>query len=115
MKAEKPAEGIMKTNDWGDSKTYRVACDCGSAEHTHDVWVEADDSGITTTVHTQVKSKYWSLNRWQKIWTLLTRGYVEYEASIIMSRQQAMNYAKCLEHAIIDVEHFRQQRKKKDA
>ncbi len=113
MKAEKPAEGIMRTNDWGDSKAYQIACDCGCNDHTHDVWVEADDTGVTVTTYTTVKSKFWSMNRWQKIWTLLTRGYVEYEASIIMSRQQALNYAKTLESAIIDVETFRKQRQEK--
>jgi hypothetical protein len=115
MQAQTPAEGIMKTNDWGDSKVYRVVCECGSAEHNHDVWVEADDTSVTATVYTQVKSKFWSMNRWQKIWTLLTRGYVEYEASIIMSKQQALNYAKCLESAIIDVETFRNNRKQNNA
>jgi hypothetical protein len=32
-----------------------------------------------------------------------------------MSEQQALNYAKTLESAIIDVETFRNQRKRKDA
>ena len=115
MEVERPAEGIMRTNDWGNSKAYRVACDCGSNEHTHDVWVEADDANITVTTFTTVKSKWWSMNRWQKIWTLLIRGYVEYEASLIMSKQQALNYAKTLEHAILDVETFRNERKKNNA
>jgi len=115
LKPEQPAEGIMRISDWGYSKVYRIACDCGSNEHNHDVWVEADDVNITVSTFTTVKSKWWSMNRWQKIWTLLTQGYVEYEASIIMSRQQALNYAKTLEHAIIDVETFRNERKKKDA
>lgn len=113
MKAQVPAEGIMKTGDWGDSKSYRIACDCGQPEHRHDIWVEADDTGVAVTVYTQVKSKWWSLNRWQKIWTLLTRGYVEYEADLIMSKQEALNYAKTLESAIIDVETFRKQRQEK--
>jgi len=107
---EQPAQGIMQTNDWGDTKVYRIACDCGSNEHNHDVWVEADKSNITITTFTTVKSKWWSWNRWQKIWTLLIQGYVEYEASIIMSKQQALNYAKTLESAILDVDRFRQKR-----
>ena len=110
MQAQQPALGIMQTNDWGDTKVYRIACDCGSNEHTHDLWVEADESNVTITAFTTVKSKWWQLNRWQQIWTLLTRGYVEYEASLIMSQQQALNYAKTLEHAIIDVERFKQKR-----
>lgn len=115
MKAEQPAEGILKSHDWGDSKVYRVACDCGQPEHVHDVWVEADDTGVTTTVYAKVKSQWWKKNRWQTIWTLLTRGYVEYEADVVMSKQQALNYARTLEHAILDVETFRKQRKKKNA
>ena len=110
MKPERPALGIMRTNDWGDTKVYRVACDCGSNEHSHDLWVEADETNVTVTVFTTVKSKWWSRNRWQKVWTLLTKGYVEYEASLIMSQQQVLNYAKTLESAILDVERFRQKR-----
>lgn len=115
MEAQIPAEGIMKTGDWGNSKVYRIACDCGCNDHVHDVWVEADEGFVTVTTYTTVKSKWWSKNRWQKIWTLITRGYVEYEASIIMSEQQALNYARTLESAIMDVETFRKQRKKPDA
>lgn len=110
MKPEQPALGIMRTNDWGDTKVYRIACDCGSNEHNHDLWVEADDSNVTVTAFTTVKSKWWQLNRWQQIWTLLTKGYVEYEASLIMNQQQALNYAKTLESAILDVEQFRKQK-----
>ena len=115
MQAQTPAEGIMRTGDWGDSKAYRVACNCGSNEHTHDVWVESDEGFVTVTTYTTVKSRWWSQNRFKTIWTLLTRGYVEHEAAIIMSEQQALNYAKTLEQAIIDVETFRNDRKPTDA
>jgi len=108
MQTQIPAEGIMKTGDWGDSKAYRIACDCGVGSHSHDLWVEAEETGISVSIYTQVKSKWWELNRWQKIWILLTRGYVEYEAHIKFDRQTAKNYAKTLESAIIDVQRFRE-------
>jgi len=41
------------------------------------------------------------------MWCLLTRGYVEYEASIIMSEQAALNYAHTLISAVNDVKEFR--------
>jgi hypothetical protein len=41
------------------------------------------------------------------MWCLLTRGYVEYEASIIMTEQQALNYATTLLSAVDDVKEFR--------
>jgi len=107
MKAETPAMGIMKTNDWGEAKAYKIECSCGDSDHSHNVWVEADELGVTVTTHTMIKSKRWSMNRFQTIWKLLTEGYVEYEGSVIMTRQQALNYAETLKSAIADVETFR--------
>ena len=107
MKAQTPADGIMKTNDWGEAKSYKIQCLCGDSDHAHNVWVEADELGVTVTTHTMIKSKWWSMNRFQTIWELLTKGYVEYEGSVIMTRQQALNYAETLKSAIADVETFR--------
>lgn len=115
MEVEQPAEGILKTNDWGNAKAYHVVCDCGSNDHTHDLWVEADDHDITVTIYATVKSPWWAWNRWKQIWKLMTQGYLQHETVLSMSRQTALNYAKTLEHAIIDVETFRTQRKKNNA
>ncbi len=114
MKAQKPAEGILKKNDWGDAKLYEIACECGDSDHNHSVWIEADDCRITTTIYTTVKSNFWSKNRFQLIWDLLTKGFVKYESSIIMTEQQALNYSETLKSAILDVEKFRKQRSKPD-
>jgi hypothetical protein len=101
MKAQTPAEGILKRSEWPDAKIYQVVCNCGSADHDHNVWIETDDTReVTVTTYTQQKSKWWERNRWSTIWRLLTRGYVEYEASIIMTQQQALNYAETLKTAV---------------
>jgi len=107
LESQMPAEGILKRNDWGDAITYQVVCECQDANHDHNVWVEADDHRVTVTTYTTQKSKWWSLNRWQTIWILLTKGYVEYEASIIMTEQQTLNYAETLKKAIQDVKQFK--------
>ena len=107
MKTQKPAEGILLRKDWGDSKYYIVTCECCSDDHAHNVWVEADETGITVNTYTTQKTNFWSKTRWHHIWKLLTAGYVEYEASIIMSKQQALNYASVLQSSIKDVEEFR--------
>jgi hypothetical protein len=110
LKLQAPAEGILKRNDWGNSKLYQVVCECGVDAHDHTVWVEVDDTEcVNVTVYTTVTSKWWKLNRWQQIWTLLTKGYVEYEATIIMSEQQALNYAEVLKSAVKDVQEFKRQ------
>jgi len=107
MKAQIPANGILKRSSWGDAMSYQIVCECHQPDHDHNVWIEADETGVTVTTYTTQKSKWWSLNRWQTIWILLTKGYVEYEANIIMNRQQALNYSETLKTAIKDVEKFR--------
>jgi hypothetical protein len=113
MTPQTPAEGILLHKEYGDAKHYTVPCECCSTDCVHNVWVEADDTGVAVTTYTQQKTKWWELNRWQIIWRLLTKGYVEYEASIIMTRQQAINYAAVLTSAVADVETFRCQRQAK--
>jgi hypothetical protein len=73
--------------------------------------IEADDVGVTVTTYTTQKTNFWSMNRFQLIWSLLTKGYVEYEASLCMSKQQALNYASVLQSAVADVEQFQAVRK----
>jgi hypothetical protein len=107
LKAETPAEGILKTNEWGDSKVYRVSCECGASDHDHHLWVEADEQNISVTIYTNLKSNWWSKTRWHAIWTLLTKGYVETEATILMREQQALNYAETLKSAVKNVKAFR--------
>jgi hypothetical protein len=110
-----PAEGILIQRDYGNAKIYTVTCECGHSEHKHSVWVEADDLGVTVTTYTQQKTKWWKLNRWQKIWQLLTNGYIEFEADLIMTEQQALNYSETLKSAIKDVKLFKAERKEKSA
>jgi len=107
MNAQIPAEGIYKHKEWGDSVMYGVPCECTDPNHQHNVWIEADETGVTVTTYTQQKTKWWEFNRFKIIWTLLTKGYVEYEASLIMSEQQALNYSETLKKAVANVRQFK--------
>jgi hypothetical protein len=107
MNYQMPAEGILKHNDWGDSKVYRVTCECGSSECDHNVWVEAEDTGVTVTIYTTTRSNFWTQTRWHHIWTLLTKGYIDTQATVCLKAQGALNYAETLKLAIDDVEDFR--------
>ena len=108
------AEGILIRKDYGDAKIYNIVCECGDCDHSHDVWVEAEDHGVTVTIYTQQKTKWWQENRWKTMWTLLTKGYVERESVLIMSEQQALNYANVLQSATVDVKEFREKRNVKN-
>ena len=115
MTPQTVAEGVLLRKDYGDAKIYNIVCECGDCDHSHDVWVEAEDHGVTVTIYTQQKTKWWQSNRWKIMWTLLTKGYVERESVLIMSEQQALNYANVLQSAVKDVKEFKQKRKEKSA
>lgn len=143
MKAEQPAEGILKTGDWGHSMMYKVVCDCHNPDHDIDLEIEADDFGVNITTYVTVKTDYWSepvkvnntiendwlqeaewavkgfvnglIRRLKLTWTLWTRGYVRAESTITMQEQTALNYAETIKKSIKDVQKFRQERfSKKD-
>ena len=139
MKAQEPAEGILKRNDFGDTKYYQVVCGCGQEYHDHNVEVEASETGINVNLYISVKTDYWSelvekrydidspylqeldwffkdlingfWTRLKVTWQLWTTGAVRVETTIAMTEQQALNYAKTLENAVEDVKHFRDERK----
>ena len=139
--AEKPAEGILKRNDFGDSKWYQVVCSCGQEYHDHTFEVEASETGIDVNVHMTVKSDYWGeivekhynidniywqevdwfwkdlvngiWNRLKVTWEVWTTGAVTCQTTINMSEQQALNYSETLKSAVNDVKIFADERKSK--
>jgi hypothetical protein len=142
MKAQTPAEGILKTNDFGDSKWYKIVCGCGQNYHEHGVEVEADELGVNVNVYTTVKTDHWRETAktrydidniwlqefdwaWKSIfnglirklkltWELWITGAVTAETTITMSEQQALNYAETLKSAVEDVKEFKQAKENKN-
>jgi hypothetical protein len=142
MKAQIPAEGIMRKGDYGDSVWYEISCDCGQPDHIHTVEVEADDFNVTVNIYTKQHTDMWSepfkpeyrgkneflytvsrtfkncinglIRRVSLTWNIWARGYVEYEVTTVMNQQEALNYAEALKKAAKDVQNFRDQRKQSD-
>ena len=135
MKAQEPAQGILKRGDFGDSKFYQVVCECGQESHNHNVEVEAAETGINVNIYATIKSDCWSdtvkkrydidspwlqefdwfwkdlvngtIRKVKLTWELWTTGAVTAETTIAMSEQQALNYAETLKSAIKDVDQFK--------
>ena len=133
--AQTPAEGILKTNDWGNSKWYQVVCGCGQPDHALTVEVEADDVGVNVNTYATVKTDYWTesvkkrydidnpylqeldwtlkdiwngfVTRLKLTWTVWIKGYIKAETTVTMSEQQALNYAETIKSAIKDVKDFK--------
>ena len=130
MKSETPAEGISKTKDWGDAKWYHVNCECGNKNHYHDLWVEADHETrqVVVEISTNSTTDFWSttvdpyvtrssetlqfveewgrylinetVRRTRLVFRILFRGYAEYNSTVILTPQQAVNYADTLKKAV---------------
>ena len=111
MTAQEPAQGILLVNSWGSSKMYKVVCECGSDGCSHNIDIEAEDTGVTVTIYTNTKTNFWSKTRWYHMWTLLTKGYIDFETAVVMNKQVALNYADVLQLAVKDVEELRNERK----
>jgi hypothetical protein len=137
MKAQTPAQGIMKTGEYGDSKFYKVVCGCGQPDHDIDFEVEADETGVNVNTYVTAKSNYWTeavkkrydidnpylqeldwtlkdsvngfIRRLKMTWEIWTQGYITTQTTIAMSEQQALNYAHTLTTAMNDVKVFRKQ------
>lgn len=115
MKPQTPAEGVLKTNDFGDSMWYYIHCDCGSEECAHTIEVEADDCHVQVHLYHTQHTKWWEKNRWSQIWQILWKGYAEMQTTIVLKDQAAANYANVLTTAAKDVKLFRDKRNKKEA
>jgi hypothetical protein len=135
IQAQEPAEGILKTSDFGDSKFYKVVCGCGQDDHSIDFEVEAAETGVNVNTFVTVKTDYWTEtvkkrydidNTWQQefdwfwkdlvngliarlklTWAVWAKGYVECQTTIAMSEQQTINYAETLKKAVEDVKNFK--------
>jgi hypothetical protein len=111
MIVQTPARGILQMNDWGHSKMYKIECDCYNEDCAHVIDIECDQFDVTVNIYSTPKTKWWSMSRWKQMWTLLTKGYLEYQSTIILNKQVALNYAETLKLAVADVEAFQQERK----
>jgi hypothetical protein len=107
MKSQTPAEGIMIQKDWGKARSYTVACDCGDHEHNVHMWIEAkpepDVQDVTLTFYVQTTNNWWDKNRWQQMWEILTKGYTKNEATVILSKQGALNLSTVIRNSVNDL------------
>ena len=105
--AEKPATGILKTGEFGDSIWYHIRCECGSDDCSHEVEVEADECDVSVHIYAKNHTRWWQRNRWQQIWQIFTRGYAEMQTTIVLNEQTAVNYAAALTDAVANVKVLR--------
>lgn len=101
------AFNISKQKDFGNSIFLRATCDCGTADHNHNIIVEIDDE-VNEVVVTLYQSVYWDktfgsfnwiqagIKRLKGAARLLLTGRLESEGCFILSGQSIEDYAKAL-------------------
>ena len=134
INSQKPAEGIMLTHDFGDSKYYRVDCNCGNEQDHIEVSIFLDDYGEILVEFEATQKTQW----WKKLWEydvyqiynpwlfsivnslqelvngtahrlrvtrdVWFRGYVTYSSSTILSKRAALNFSGALSDAVMEIE-----------
>jgi len=107
MTPQEPAQGIMLDKDFGDAKVYTVACECSDPTHAANMWIEATSDvevqDITLTFYVNTETKWYSLNKFQQVWEILTTGYLKTQSSIILNKQGAVNLANVINKSVEDL------------
>lgn len=110
MKPQTPAEGLMLQKDWGKAKSYTIACECGDHDHNAHMWIEVsleqdvqDVTDVTLTFYVQTTNSFWDKNRWEQMWEILTKGYTKNEATVILSKQGALNLSTVIRNSVNDL------------
>jgi len=110
MKPQTPAQGIMLNRNWGTARSYTIACECGDTDHFPQMWIEvgdendADFQNVTVTFYVETVSPWYSTSRWRQIWSMLTRGYVKQESTLILSKQAALNLSTVLRNSVAEMQ-----------
>ena len=100
MTYQPAAKGVLQQSSFDDCEFYLVACSCGCQDADHRITVEGDTKHDLVTVTIDTKQRWFGLaSRLRAAWSILTKGYAEYETGIILNGQQAANYAGALTEA----------------
>jgi hypothetical protein len=110
MKAQTPAQGIMFDADYGNSKSYTIACDCRDGDHQVHMWIELngdeDCKDIELTFYVNTTTPFWKpgFNRFKAAWDILTKGYREDQHSLILNKQAALNVADTINRVVKELQ-----------
>ena len=101
-----PLQGIMKTSEYDDAVSFRVACDCHDNNHDVDVWIEVEKDDevheITVTFYRELDTPWWEkgFNRFQEAWNILVHGRSRFSGSIIMNPDTADTVCRAIQTSI---------------
>lgn len=111
MKAQKPAKGIMLQHDFGDSKNFKVECDCSSDDHAVYMWIEVAKDNEVQDIEVSFYVTTWTREFWRNwparlraVYEILIKGVHKQEHHMILSKQSATNFAQAITDTVKELE-----------
>jgi len=101
-KAQTPAQGIMRVDQWPDADVYKVSCSCSDPDHDVVTWIEvqpeSDIQEVSITFFVNARSPNWrkGWNRWRAAWNMLWHGAHESEHTLLLDQQAALNFSQAI-------------------
>jgi len=110
MKAQKPAQGIMLQGDFGNSKNFKVECDCSSDDHSVYMWIEVSEDKDIPDVEVSFYVKTWTPvwqgwgQRLKAVYEILFKGVHRQEHHMLLNKQSALNFAETIKQTVKEME-----------
>jgi hypothetical protein len=111
MKYQTPAQGIMLQGDYGDSKNFKVECDCSSDDHAVHMWIEVNKDKEFPEVEVSFYVNTWTplwqggwRDRIKAAWDILVKGLHRQEHHMVLNKQSAYNFAETIRSHVAELE-----------
>ena len=107
MEKQTPAQGIMQTGDYAETKMFRLECNCHFVDHDVQVFISSEYGYIAMEVFSKV-SLYSQgfFKRLKMLIKFLWSGHAEMDHTLLMNKQQALNFAEVIKDTIVKLEKF---------
>jgi hypothetical protein len=129
MDYQEPSLGIMTMMKSDRGNIYRVSCSCGEPDHDMTFHLETVDDEIEMHTYVNVNTDHWSnwlmldlyklvdnyvlysalysmvttintiVRNTKLTWNIWSKGSIKFESTIIMKKEQALQYAETIKHA----------------
>lgn len=110
IKTQEPAQGIMLQGDYGNSKNFKVECECASDDHAAHMWIELSKDNDIPMVEVSFYVTAWTptCGGWREklkaVYEILFKGSYKQEHHMLLNKQSALNFAAAIERTIKELE-----------
>ena len=111
MNSQKPAKGIMLTNEWKDAKSFHIECDCSATDHAVQMWIEVQRDPIIPDVELSFYVTTWTREFWKDwptrlraVWDILVKGVHKQEHHMLLNKQSALNLAEAINSTVKELD-----------